>query len=512
MLVAIFALIVSTHALPLERESDNKDAVLQIMTQSSQHDSDEATKADEANDLDGRANLALQPEETADELLRTQERIIDSTNAEDIEEEMAEQTDTEATMQKRRRRKGLKTKTKKSNKAIKKGGKKAVNTVKKTGDKAVKEVKQGVNNAAKEVEDAFKKFGSKFKDLYNSFKDGLGKKFKLSKVKFDSKMIKGFVKAVDSIKDPIQNLRGEELEEVQLAKRSVSQTVGSHTMCLGGKVAKGIGPVVDSFCKVVKVYTNPIKKAINAIVDLVTGIFPKWLIKIAAAGGSGAGILAQMVFSAFSLGMTFSLGTLGGHVMPAEFEAGFALELKSNLQIGKTGCYLAAETGISFPFEVKTPETGVALSIFKKWENQNDDVMTIGVDGDVCELFGLSWLCSFEVGPSMIFHNHDMKNHDSLAMRVAKTCFGVKGAYEQEQELLQKSGVTMIQLKQDSSDFLKKVINFFEKGFGAVKNCVKDIFRLWTGIVVDLSGGTPDAGTIASGSITFSYCHVTKTY
>jgi len=263
-------------------------------------------------------------------------------------------------------------------------------------------------------------------------------------------------------------------------------------------------PIVDHFCNTIHILINPIKQAFNAVVKLITGIIPSWLIKIAKFGGIG--FLASFLFSAFTVG-----GTWSANVGPfsTAFEAGFALELKSNLQIGYTGCYLGGSSGVTQ--SAGGVSSGIAATAFKKFGNIAGDSATIGIEGDICNLFGLP--CKLSLAPSIIFDNSDWSNKNSLALKTFKTCFGRGAEYLttiQNLELTHEMAVNMVQTlskEQLEANILQAAYNFFKNGFNRLKNCIVSIFRLWIGLALDISAGV-DAGSPVKLTFTLDYAYM----
>jgi len=263
-------------------------------------------------------------------------------------------------------------------------------------------------------------------------------------------------------------------------------------------------PIVDFFCNAIHLLINPIKQAFNAVVKLITGIIPSWLIKIAKFGGIG--FLASFLFSAFTVG-----GGWGANVgiFSTAFEAGFALELKSNLQIGYTGCYLGGSSGVTQ--SAGGVSSGIAATAFKKFGNIAGDSATIGIEGDICNLFGLP--CKLSLAPSIIFDNSDWSNKNSLALKTFKTCFGRGAEYLttiQNLELTHEMAVNMVQTlskEQLEANILKAAYNFFKNGFNRLKNCIVSIFRLWIGLALDISAGV-DAGSPVKLTFTLDYAYM----
>jgi len=339
------------------------------------------------------------------------------------------------------------------------------------------------------VSNAFKYLGGKFKDLYNWFKQMFGSAFKLPKLSFRG-ISHNFMKAVNGIKKGVADLtrkvKGEE-EMLLAAKDEWSILTGGLGVVKQGTKKGGILKVItDGFCKVIHYLVSPIKRAFNAVMKLVTGIIPSWLIKIAAFGGIG--FLSSFLFSAFTIGGGWS-ASYG--VAVTSFEAGFGLEVKSNLQIGYTGCYLAGSSGLTQ--SVGPPSPGMAAAAFKKWGNIAGDSATLAIEGDLCKFFGLP--CKFSIAPALVWDNSDFNNGNSVALKTFKTCLAPGAEYLHEienLELTHEMAVNMVQTlskEELEANILKAAYNFFKNGFNRLKNCIVAIFKLWIGFVIDLSAG-----------------------
>lgn len=358
------------------------------------------------------------------------------------------------------------------------------------------------------VSNAFKYLGGKFQDLYNSFKRMFGSAFKFPRLNFKG-FARGFMNGVNKIKSNVANLanriRGEEMMMLDVGTQFNPMSAAYGIVKSGTQKHTGLlKPIVDHFCNTIHILVNPIKRAFNAVVKLITGIIPSWLIKIAKFGGIG--FLASFLFSAFTVG-----GGWAANVGPfsTAFEAGFALELKSNLQIGYTGCYLGGSSGVTQ--SAGGVSAGIAATAFKKFGNIAGDSATIGIEGDICNLFGLP--CKLSLAPSIIFDNSDWSNKNSLALKTFKTCFGPGAEYLttiQNLELTHEMAVNMVQTlskEQLEANILKAAYNFFKNGFNRLKNCIVSIFSLWIGLALDISAGV-DAGSPVKLTFTLDYAYM----
>jgi len=338
------------------------------------------------------------------------------------------------------------------------------------------------------VSNAFKYLGGKFKDLYNYFKQMFGSAFKFPKLSFKG-ISHSFMKSVNSIKSGVASLtkkvKGEEMLLDATDEWSIL-TGGLGVVKQGTKKGGILKKITDGFCKLIHYIVNPIKRAFNAVVKLVTGIIPAWLIKIAAFGGIG--FLSSFLFSAFTIGGGWS-ASYG--VAVTSFEAGFALELKSNLQIGYTGCYLAGSSGLTQ--SVGPPSPGIAAAAFKKFGNIAGDSATIAIEGDLCKFFGLP--CKFSIAPALVWDNSNFNNGKSVALDTFKTCLAPGAEYLHEienLELTHEMAVSMVQTlskEELEANILKAAYNFFKNGFNTLKNCIIKIFEMWIGLAIDLSAG-----------------------
>jgi hypothetical protein len=358
------------------------------------------------------------------------------------------------------------------------------------------------------VGNAFKYLGGKFRDLYNWFKKMFGSAFKFPRLNFKG-FARGFMNGVNKIKSHVANLvnriRGEEMMMLDVGTQFNPMSAGYGIVKSGTQKHTGLlKPIVDHFCNTIHILINPIKRAFNAVVKLITGIIPSWLIKIAKFGGIG--FLASFLFSAFTVG-----GGWAANVGPfsTAFEAGFALELKSNLQIGYTGCYLGGSSGVTQ--SAGGVSSGIAATAFKKFGNIAGDSATIGIEGDICNLFGLP--CKLSLAPSIIFDNSDWSNKNSLALKTFKTCFGRGAEYLttiQNLELTHEMAVNMVQTlskEELEANILQAAYNFFKNGFNRLKNCIVSIFKLWIGLALDISAGV-DAGSPVKLTFTLDYAYM----
>merc|ERR1711871_600577 len=270
-----------------------------------------------------------------------------------------------------------------------------------------------------------------------------------------------------------------------------------------------VKPIVDAFCNLIHVFVNPIKQAFNAVMRLITGIIPAWLIRIATFGGVGA--LASFLFSTFTVGAGWA-NVYG--VTTDAFEVGFALELRSNMQIGATGCYLGGSSGVTAG-EVglaSLPEPALAVTAFKQFGNIAGDSATIGLEGDLCKLLGLP--CSFAVSASIIWDNTDWTNGNSLALRTFRSCVATGAEYITEIENLEITHEMAVQMVQTMSkeelelNILQAAYNFFRNGFNRLKNCIVNIFNLWIGLGLAVSATAGlTVGAPVTGTFTLDYTY-----
>jgi hypothetical protein len=363
------------------------------------------------------------------------------------------------------------------------------------------------------VGNAFKYLGNGFKNLYESFTQMFGSAFKLPKI--DLSGIKdAFSKAVNTIKTKVGELtkakKTTSLLEVGAARRLLSENqVQDKWFAFGGYASLKFGEpiakaIVNAFCSVVKVLVIPIKNLFNAVVKLITGIIPAWLLKIAAFGGIG--FLATFLYSAFTLG--FGWGYTYG-ISTDAYEAGMALELGKDMQIGRTGCYLGGSSGLTQGSVGVS--TGFVVGAFKKYDNIAGDSTTIGVEGDICKFFGLP--CKLAIAAAIIWDNTDWHNGNSLALKTFKTCLGQNAEYAIQIENLEIShemAVNMVQTmdkEQLKLKILQQAYNFFKKGFGVLKACIISIFNLWIGNEIGISGGV-EVGAPVKGTfqLDYTYC------
>lgn len=362
------------------------------------------------------------------------------------------------------------------------------------------------------VGNAFKYLGNRFRDLYNNFRQMFGSAFKFPKINLAA-FSRGFVNAVRQIKTRVANLgRSQGLLDLGVANEVGWAAFGGYAVV---KHSKGglVKPIVDAFCNLIHVFVTPIKQAFNAVVRLITGIIPSWLIKIAMFGHIGA--LATFLFSAFTVGAGWA-NVYG--VTTDAFEVGFALELRSNLQIGATGCYLGGSSGVTAG-EVglaSLPEPALAVTAFKQFGNIAGDSATLGLEGDLCKLLGLP--CSFAVSASIIWDNSDWTNGNSLALRTFRSCVATGAEYISEIENLEITHEMAVQMVQTMSkeelelNILQAAYNFFRNGFNRLKNCIQNIFNLWIGLGLDLSasGLSPTIGAPVTGTFTLDYTYISQ--
>lgn len=265
-----------------------------------------------------------------------------------------------------------------------------------------------------------------------------------------------------------------------------------------------VGPVVDGFCNIVKVLLVPIKNAFNAVVKLITGIIPVWLLKIATFGGLG--FLATFLFGTFTVGAGWQY-THG--ISHDAYELGLALELNSNMQLARTGCYLGGSSGITQGS--LGVSTGIVVGAFKKYGNVAGDSATVGVEGDICKFFGLP--CKFAISAALIWDNSDWHNGDSLALKTFKTCLGYNAEYAiqiENLEITHEMAVNMVQTMSKADlelTILKQAYNFFKNGFNKLKNCIVAIFDLWIGMEIEVTAGV-EVGAPVKGTfqLDYTYC------
>merc|ERR1712139_59312 len=370
---------------------------------------------------------------------------------------------------------------------------------------------------ADQVAGFVKKWGSKFKDLWDAFSSAFsGFNFKLPVVKIGASIRDGFMNAVKKIKGMmatvVKNNKG--MLNAANARRLLStEKAGTEIWHPGGaylivKVAKPVvEPVVNFFCNLVQIFAHPIKLAINAVMKLVTGVIPAWVIKIAVFGGLGS-LIHHFLFTTFTLGAGFSVTYPhpGGIAVDA-FEAGFGVEIKDNLQIGKTGCYLAGSSGMGTNIAVEA-STGIAVTAFKEYGNIAGATITLSAEGDLCKIFGLP--CKLELGGGIIF---DMGRQDNGEWKMAttfKACLKIfTGEMDYQQQAYTLEMIQTFSEEEMQKNVLDAAKNFFEKGFGAHLHCLKTIFEQWLGITMDVSAGGGTAPLPASGSITVDYTYCT---
>merc|ERR1712196_461938 len=248
-----------------------------------------------------------------------------------------------------------------------------IRRVRKAAKKTVRSAKKVATKSTNAVGNAFSKYGRRFVNLYNNFKKMWASKFKMPRLAFSRSIANGISRGVKKITNDVKKLlaRVRRSEEFLQLQQDAQWVAGGAYLAVKFGEKHLVKPVVDAFCAVIKVFTNPIKRALNAVMKLVTGILPAWLVKIVAFGGLGA-LVHQFLCSSFTVGATFAIA----HGITADsFEAGFALEFKKNMQIGKTGCYLGGSSGVNSP-DVGV-STGFAVSVFKDYGNIAGDALAI---------------------------------------------------------------------------------------------------------------------------------------
>jgi hypothetical protein len=360
-----------------------------------------------------------------------------------------------------------------------------------------------------------KKWGSKFKDLYKSFKSAFsGFRFRLPFVKMGRKIRDGFKKGISAIRGLLTTEVKAKPGRRLLADSTALAKTGQQWMPPGpgGAYAivklseKLVARAVTAFCRIVQLFTNPLKNMFNGLMKLATGFLPKWLIKIVMFGGLGA-IIQHFLFKAFCVEGTFTISyPFLGTVAEDSFAAGFALEF-TDLQIGKTGCYLGGSSGIAGGQLGPSFEVGFNLDAFKHYGNIAGDSLTVGATIDLCKIFHLP--CSLSIGGGIIFDNGK-----GVAKNVAKKCLKIftGGQETQALELLEMpsyGGVTLEMLQTMSEEELEGSIlsaakKFFVDGFGRIKDCLVSIFNMWIGLTIGFDAGAK-VSLPATGSFTFDY-------
>jgi len=363
--------------------------------------------------------------------------------------------------------------------------------------------------------------GSGFKKLYDMFTGLFGGKFSLPKVKLGGSIIQGFKNGVDKIRDSIENVMKEKKGEMllQTGQEFMPLVPGAYGLIKRGESA--FKPIVTLFCTAIKFLTDPILKAFNSVMQLVTGIVPVWLVKVIAFGGLGA-LLHSFLFKAFTVGGTFTISNqMSGHTAVNTFEAGFSLELNDNLQIGKTGCYLAGSSGIGGLPSIKpiSGEVGMAISTFKQESNIAGESATVAGEVDLCTILQLP--CAAKLGGGFIFDNSD-GNMEAM-WNSCKKIFGLgeednmlQYGHSEALELVDIGGkktgkiFTMEAIQTMSKEELKANIleaakKFFENGFKNIKNCLTTVFGQWIGITMDVDVGDGKEVTPTDGSYTWDY-------
>jgi hypothetical protein len=366
-----------------------------------------------------------------------------------------------------------------------------------------------------QVASLVKKWGSKFKELWDAFSSAFsGFKFKLPVVKIGASIRDGFMNAVKKIKGMMATVVKNNKGMLNARRLLSTEKAGTEIWHPGGaylivKVAKPVvEPVVNFFCNLVQIFAHPIKLAINAVMKLVTGVVPAWVIKIAVFGGLGS-LIHHFLFTTFTLGAGFSVTYPhpGGIAVDA-FEAGFGVEIKDNLQIGKTGCYLAGSSGMGTNIAVEAT-TGIQLSVFKEYGNIAGETITLSAEGDICKIFGLP--CKLELGGGIIFDNGRQDNGEWKMATTGKACLKIfTGEMDYQQQAYTLEMIQTFSEEEMQKNVLDAAKNFFEKGFGPHLHCLKTIFEQWLGLTMEISlGGGGGLPLPASGSITFDYTYCT---
>jgi len=252
---------------------------------------------------------------------------------------------------------------------------------------------------------------------------------------------------------------------------------------------KKLGPILEDFCEIVKVFTNPIKNAFNKVIKVLTSIIPKWLLRITVFAGFGG--LASFFFQAFTVGYGFGY-TLA--FAKASFEAGFALEINKDLTIGNTGCYVGGSSGVDSSIAEWSP-FGLSVTTFKEYGNIAGESATVGLEGDICKLLGLP--CKISITAAAIFDNADWdpKKETSEALKTRNKCLGKNAEYSLLIEEIQLKHQMMLNLVQTMSEeeleknILRVAYDFFTHGFGKLFSCIKHIFGLWIGFQLSVDAG-----------------------
>merc|ERR1712072_1248200 len=372
---------------------------------------------------------------------------------------------------------------------------------------------------ADQVAGLVKKWGSKFKDLWDAFSSAFsGFSFKLPVVKIGASIRDGFNNAVKKIKGAMATVVKNNKEMLNARRLLSTEKAGTEIWHPGGAYAivklgaHIVGPVVNLFCNLVQVFAHPFKLAINSVMKLVTGVLPAWIIKIAVFGGLGS-LIHAFLFKTFTVGYTFGITyPHPGGIAEDSFEAGFGVEIKDNLQIGRTGCFLAGSSGMGTNVLPKV-SSGIAVTAFKDYGNIAGDTLTLSAEGDVCKIFGLP--CKLELGGGIIFDNGietDKKSPNYGEWKMAttgKACLKIfTGEMEYQQQAYTIEMIQTFSEEELQKNVLEAAKNFFEKGFGAHLHCLQTIFKQWLGIWMDVSAGGGGDPLPASGSFTFdrTYC------
>jgi hypothetical protein len=358
-----------------------------------------------------------------------------------------------------------------------------------------------------------------FSDLYEMFQSLFGGSFSLPKVTLGSNIISGFKSGVNNIWDSINTLlkSGQgEMMLVQTSEQFMPPVPGAYGVIKLGE--KDLWrPILSNFCSAIKFFTDPIFRAFNSVLALVTGVIPVWLVKVIAFGGLGA-LIHTFLFEAFTVSGTFSIGyPMAGFANAVNtFEAGFSLEIKQNLQIGRTGCFLGGASGLAGPAGL-TPikgEVGFAIAAWKKEPMIAGETVTAGGQVDICKIFALP--CQAKLGGGFIFDNS--KGNAGRLWDTCKGIFGFGEESEQEQVLAlvdvggKRTGqyFSMEAIQTMSSEELQTNIltaakDFFINGFKNIETCLREVFVLWTGLALDGDCGVSLDIVPASATFVWGY-------
>jgi len=268
-------------------------------------------------------------------------------------------------------------------------------------------------------------------------------------------------------------------------------------------------PILEEFCKIVRVFSDPIVHMFNGVISFFKSLFPSWLKTIMEWGGLKD--LGNWLFKAFTIGAGFGIDyNIGGVNSVQAFEAGFSISVDNwaTLQVGKTGCYLAGASGLTVP-GAGSSEMGMQLTAFKTEGNIAGETMTAGFELDICKLLQLQ--CSVKLGAAVIFDNGAGK-----AEKLWKDCKSMLIGSEEALQLGDRThliasiqAMTKAEMKEN---VIEAATKFFDRGFKDIASCFNTLSDTILGIQLEGECGVSGVPFPATGEFTFDFTAATSEY